>query len=360
MKLILIDDDGAVLYGTPLTITVSESTEPYLVEPDEWVKSTLTDNWDTSFIDTPRIIYPYERKALDKQDLIKVIEIKEGKVETEAHGQGQYKTNRYPIEITCRSEGLESSKGDAKKLMAHTKELIETYWNNIQADGLDFVEFLPDDAQNMSVEMAGKFEWRWNIKIVGTLRGRAGTPQEPNPIGGELMEVVAVLPAVADARVGIFYMLDVGSGTRNKIYYKDKDSSDAYTMMEICRPFNSIIISNFDGDTDVATGDGVLFATIPFWLDGYELIGATASVDTAGATAGTTDIVIRRSRLAVDADMLSVPITLSVGEYTASDGTVDTANDDVNTGDRLFVDVDAVNGTAPKGLSVVLTFYNSG
>ncbi len=182
VKLIMIDDDGTVTYGTPISLTVAESTEPYLVAPDEWVKDTLSTYWDTSFIDTPRIIYPYERKALDKQDLIKVIEIKEGKVETEVHGQGNYKTNRYPIEITCRSEGLESSKDDAKKLMAHTKELIETYWNQIYADGLDFVEFLPDDAQNMSVEMAGKFEWRWNFKIVGTLRGRAGTPEAPAPI----------------------------------------------------------------------------------------------------------------------------------------------------------------------------------
>jgi len=182
VKLVMMDDDGTVTYGTPITLTVAESDEPYVVRPAEWVKGILDTHWDTSFLGKPGIIYPYERKALGKKELGKIIEIKEGKVETEIHGQGNYKTNRYPIEIVCRSEGISDSDDICRKLLAHTKELLETYWNQIYADGMDYIEFLPDDGKNMSVEMAGKYEWRWNFKIVGALRGRAGTPDAPAPI----------------------------------------------------------------------------------------------------------------------------------------------------------------------------------
>jgi len=71
---------------------------------------------------------------------------------------------------------------------------------------------------------------------------------------------------------------------------------------------------------------------------------------------GTTDIQIRRRRAGADADMLSDKLTLG-DEYYVSDETINTDNDDVQTGDQIYVDVDAIHsGTAPLGLSVVLTF----
>ena len=56
--------------------------------------------------------------------------------------------------------------------------------------------------------------------------------------------------------------------------------------------------------------------------------------------------------------MLSTPITIDVSEYssyTAASSVVDTAYDDVSTGDLIGVDVDAA-GTGAMGLTIILTF----
>lgn len=116
-----------------------------------------------------------------------------------------------------------------------------------------------------------------------------------------------------------------------------------------------VLIQSFDSGTAVATGDGVNAVAIPAALNGMNLISATATVNDKGIT-GTTDVQIRRRRAGVNADMLSTKITLG-DEFFASDGVVDAANDDVNTGDQIYIDVDAVHsGTAPNGLTTVFTF----
>lgn len=117
-----------------------------------------------------------------------------------------------------------------------------------------------------------------------------------------------------------------------------------------------LTIPAVDSDTFITVGDGVKGTVVPVSFAGANLIAAEASVYVAGLTSGTTDIRIRRARAGGDADMLSTPITLSVGEYTISDGVIDGANDDINPGDIIFVDRDAINGTAPKGLWVKLRF----
>ena len=111
----------------------------------------------------------------------------------------------------------------------------------------------------------------------------------------------------------------------------------------------------FESGISVQTGDGAVAFTIPAYMNGMELIDVVASVHTKGIT-GTTDIQIRRRRAGADADMLSDKLTLG-DEYYVSDETINTDNDDVQTGDQIYVDVDAIHsGTAPLGLSVVLTF----
>ena len=87
-----------------------------------------------------------------------------------------------------------------------------------------------------------------------------------------------------------------------------------------------------------------------------DLTGVVASVYVAGSGSGTTDIQVRRSRSGTNADMLSTKVTIGTTDYTASDGVVDTANDDVQEGDLIYIDVDSVASTAPQGLSVTLTF----
>jgi len=56
--------------------------------------------------------------------------------------------------------------------------------------------------------------------------------------------------------------------------------------------------------------------------------------------------------------MLSTKVTISASAYYANDGVVNTSNDDVATGDKIFVDVDSA-GTGTMGLSVTLTFRSA-
>lgn len=111
-----------------------------------------------------------------------------------------------------------------------------------------------------------------------------------------------------------------------------------------------------DSDTDTpAAADGVQAYTVPPSLNGMNLVDVIASVHTKGVT-GTIDIQVRKRSGGVDSDMLSTKITLG-DEFYASDETIDTDEDDIATGDQIYIDVDAIHsGTAAKGLSVTCLF----
>ena len=113
-------------------------------------------------------------------------------------------------------------------------------------------------------------------------------------------------------------------------------------------------INVFQDNVDVKTGDGTVPVLIPYDMAFWNLIDAVASVDEQGST-GTTDIQLRRVRSGSSVDMLSTKITIGA-EYYARDGVINTSNADVFTGDKIYVDVDAVHSTPPKGLTVTLTF----
>lgn len=125
--------------------------------------------------------------------------------------------------------------------------------------------------------------------------------------------------------------------------------------------FGTVVVSIlvFDDSQDVATGNGAgnIFWRVPSTLNGYNLVGVAAAVDTAGTT-GTTDVQVRNVTQA--ADMLSTVLTIDSGETdsatAATAAVIDAANDDVATGDKLRIDVDAVSTTAPQGLQVELQF----
>lgn len=108
--------------------------------------------------------------------------------------------------------------------------------------------------------------------------------------------------------------------------------------------------------TSLTTGDGKWFFLVPSTLNGKNLVGARAAVTTASSS-GTPTIQIANATDAVD--MLSTRITIDANELTSYTATVpaviDTAHDDVATGDLLRVDVD-VAGTGTQGLIVYLEF----
>ena len=110
-----------------------------------------------------------------------------------------------------------------------------------------------------------------------------------------------------------------------------------------------------ESDVAVAVADGKAGFAINDALNGMNLIDVLAAVHDKGIT-NTTDIQVRRRRAGANADMLSTKITIG-DEFYTSDEVINGANDDVATGDIIYADVDAVHsGTAPNGLSIVLTF----
>lgn len=115
----------------------------------------------------------------------------------------------------------------------------------------------------------------------------------------------------------------------------------------------SVSIAVFAPTTDVATGDGKAYITIPEALNGMNLVRAQATVVTAGTTNATTVMIYNVTQTA---DMLSGAISIASGGTVGTVGTIDTGNDDVATNDVLRIDVDSVSTTAPKGLMIVLEF----
>lgn len=116
----------------------------------------------------------------------------------------------------------------------------------------------------------------------------------------------------------------------------------------------SVTIPVFDAGTAATTGEkGIM--VVPPHLNGLDLTNVIVGVWDKGVT-GSTDVGIYRSRGGTEVAMLSVEVTVG-DEWYAQDGTINTANDDVATGDILNVNVSAVHsGTAPNGLTVTLEF----
>lgn len=117
-------------------------------------------------------------------------------------------------------------------------------------------------------------------------------------------------------------------------------------------PAKEILIPVFDSDEDCATGDGTMGIGIGSELNAWMIKNVRASVYTKGVT-GTMDIQIRRVRAGATVDVLSTKVTVG-DEYTVADGVINAANDDLATGDLLFVDVDTTHTTPAKGLSIII------
>ena len=118
-----------------------------------------------------------------------------------------------------------------------------------------------------------------------------------------------------------------------------------------------ILVTDPLGDV-LSSGTGKAYILIPLLVDLSDLIDAAISVSTV-ATSGVTQVQLRRYRAGVSDDMLSTLLTIDSGEHTsltaATPAVIDTANDDVQVGDLIFVDVIAAGNDA-KGLYCQMTF----
>jgi len=107
-----------------------------------------------------------------------------------------------------------------------------------------------------------------------------------------------------------------------------------------------------DTATDLIVGTEIIGYAVPAVMNGMNLTAATLVAHTAGTSA---TVGIKRRRGTTDVNMLSTGITLGSGN-SSSNGVVDTSNDDLATGDWVFIDTTAVGATAPKGVSITLVF----
>lgn len=173
------DTGGPVMYALPLTLTVTEHGEPYLPDPCEFVRGLIEAGWDPTFHKPPVVVLQSEEKRLAASDLKHIhITLVTKRVEAKARGIGRYKDTKYPVEVIVRSEGSPNSKVLAKEGMAEVQRILELNWNYLPYPWADYIEY-DDDGIDLSYAGAGRYEWRWNIKLVAKLRGRAGTNARP-------------------------------------------------------------------------------------------------------------------------------------------------------------------------------------
>lgn len=116
-----------------------------------------------------------------------------------------------------------------------------------------------------------------------------------------------------------------------------------------------VFLEAFAAAVAVTTGDKKVGFVVPASLNGYNLTAVIVSVDDKGVT-GQTDVTVIKETGGSASDMLSTEVILA-DVFFAANGVIDAAEDDVTTGDNIYVNVDAIHsGTAPNGLFVTLTF----
>jgi len=124
----------------------------------------------------------------------------------------------------------------------------------------------------------------------------------------------------------------------------------------------AILASDPLGDA-ITTGDGKVCFRVPPELNGMNLVAVGAQVSTVSSS-GVPTFQVRRSRRTnattrTDADMLSTALTIDASEFDSVDAAtpavINTSNDDVQTGDMIYIDFD-VAGTGTKGVSIDLSF----
>jgi hypothetical protein len=180
--------------------------------------------------------------------------------------------------------------------------------------------------------------------LTGVLRGDTGVVS----VDTDVTDIVAAASTTAAGKVELTIDTEVTTGTSTTLAVTP-DSLAGSTIFGR----KTVSIQCFDGGTDVTTGDGKAYLTIPEALNGMNLVRAQATVVTAGTTNATTVMIHNKTDAA---DMLSGAISIASAGTVGTVGTVNGATDDVATNDVLRIDVDSVSTTAPKGLMVVLEF----
>lgn len=124
----------------------------------------------------------------------------------------------------------------------------------------------------------------------------------------------------------------------------------------ITKVLKNVVIKALDDDDTLTIGDAKTHFTVPIEFDGMNLITVGAHVY-AQSTSGTPTFQVHN--LTSAQDMLSTAITIDANESDSKDAAtpavVNTAQDDISTGDVIRFDCD-VCGTGTEGMEIRLGF----
>lgn len=198
------------------------------------------------------------------------------------------------------------------------------------------------------------------ILEVATAKLLPNTGADTDSIVGGMYEYTFVLTASNGEQIRtpeINFIIDADTSytlTDDRIAYGDVKAI-ASEPLEYRTPRNvSFGWAVFESDIACSVGDGKIGFVAPAWLVSRNIVDMQVSVSTPGTT-GTMDIQLRRTRAGAAVDVFSAPVTVASGAYTASNETVDIANDDIQAGDMFFLDRDTVHTSPALGLSAVVT-----
>lgn len=163
---------------------------------------------------------------------------------------------------------------------------------------------------------------------------------------------------------------DNGSNFLSTLLRLQVNGSDAFVVRKdgrIATEEHLVQMVVFDFTTATATGDGKFYFVIDSKFNGMILLRVTAQVITAGTTNATNIDLDRCASTASGnacsgtvVDMLSTNLTVDSGENSSATAAVaaviNTANDDVATGQLIRVNVDAISTTPAQGLIVTAVF----
>lgn len=106
----------------------------------------------------------------------------------------------------------------------------------------------------------------------------------------------------------------------------------------------------FTGDTAIATGTSTYERIMPATVNGFDVVDALCGTDALA----TSTVRLVRNRAGTEAYVFSTDITITAERY-ATDEVVDTANDDVATGDVFYWVVRSATDNTASGLSCSMT-----
>lgn len=151
---------------------------------------------------------------------------------------------------------------------------------------------------------------------------------------------------------------DINTGTSTTVF----NTPDALAGSEFGKRTVAVQVNgSASGSTALVTGDGQAVLPIDTIMNGMNVIAVKAFVTTVSSS-GAVTVNIRRSRRSsatarTVVDILSTALTIDASEFESADATaavINTANDDLITGDMLLIDIDA-SGTGVLGLTVLIT-----